>query len=64
MSFVKYFEIHQGSDEFASDMQHINDIEYSCRHVKYCLLQVVHSVQKHTIHLHLKEGAVLDKQSC
>lgn len=40
MSFVKYFEIHQGSNEFASDMQHINDIEYSWRHVKHRLLQV------------------------
>ena len=39
-------------------MQHINDIEYSWRHVKYCLLHVVHGVPKHTVHLHLKETGV------
>ena len=40
MSFVKYFYIHQGGNEFARDTQHINDIESSWRHVKHCVLQV------------------------
>lgn len=49
MSFVKYFEIHHGGNKFTRDMQHINDIESSWRHVKHRLLQVNDSLIKMSI---------------